>query len=122
MENNEMFFVDVIGILPNKIDCFISSYDIEDEIAIALMSDINEGDFDKYININESNKNIFINRLKKATVVEYFQSIEIKKDSILLFRGYDGIESGTFSKIVNIPDWFKEKYKEGWTYSVSTDW
>lgn len=117
-----MFFIDVIKILPNDIDCYICTYDIDDEITLNLMDDISEGDFDKYIKLNETSKAIFIDRLKKATIVEYFYCIEIRKNLNLLFRGFDGIESGTFSKEVNIPNWFKEKYKEDWTYSISKEW
>ncbi len=118
-----MFFLDVIEILPSNIDCFISSSsDIEDKDFLILTDEISKGDFDKYININDSNRKILNDILKKETIVEYFYCVEILKDSSLLFRGYDGIESGTFSKTVNIPNWFKEKYKEDWVYSVSTNW
>lgn len=122
MENNEMFFVDVLRIFPDELDCFIGTYDIDDSIALSLMNDINDSIFDKYIHLNQQNKNLFIERLTKATIVEYFQVLEIKKDSFLLFRGYDGIESGSISNTIIIPDWFKQKYKENWTYTISKDW
>lgn len=116
-----MFFIDVIAILPQEIDCYIQAPSLEDKIIINMMRQT-EYDYYTCIHLNEANKRVFIERLRNSTVVEYFHSIEIKKDLILLFEGYDGIESGTFSKTVNIPSWFKEKYKENWIYSISKDW
>lgn len=121
MDNNENFFVDVIGILPVDIECYIQAPSLEDRIVLNMMHKT-QYDYYKCINLNEINRKRFIERLRNETVVEYFHSIEIKKNSKLLFEGYDGIESGIFSKHIHIPDWFKEKYKEDWDYSISKDW
>lgn len=117
-----MFFIDVLKVLPDELDCFIGTYDLDDSMALSLMSDISDNAFDKYIRLNYQSKNLFIERLVKATIVEYFQIIEIKKNSLLLFRGYDGIESGSISNTILMPDWFKQKYKEGWDFTISKDW
>lgn len=118
-----MFFVDILNILPEELDCFIGTYDLDDDIVLNLMSDVkNGGDFDKFIHLNKHNKKLFIERLTKTTIAEYFQIIEIKMNNVLLFKGYDGIESGKISKKITIPAWFKEKYKEDWDYSISLEW
>lgn len=117
-----MFFVDILKVLPNELDCFVGTYDLDDNIVLSLMNDISDRTFDKFIHLNQQNKNLFIERLIKATIVEYFQIIEIKKNSLLLFRGYDGIESGNISNTILIPDWFKQKYKEDWDFTISKDW
>ena len=116
-----MFFVDILKIMPEDIDCYIQSPDLEDNIVLGMLLPT-EYEYYQYIHLNKNNKDNFIERLKEEPVVEYFQSIEIKKDSILLFEGYDGIESGRISKIITIPAWFKEKYKEDWDYTISIDW
>jgi len=121
MDNNEIFFVDALAILPADIDCYIQAPSLEDKIVLNMMHKT-QYDYYRCIHLDESNRRLFIQRLKQNTVVEYFNNIEIKVDKILLFEGYDGIESGRFSKTVNIPSWFKEKYKEGWDYSISQDW
>jgi hypothetical protein len=121
MDNNEMFFVDILKIMPDNIDCYIQSPDLEDNIIKKMMSST-EYDYYQSIHLNGSNRDSFIERLKKETIVEYFQNVEIKKGSILLFEGYDRIEFGRISKTINIPVWFKEKYKEDWNYAISTDW
>jgi|GEM_PF-1971436 len=122
MDNNEVFFIDILNILPNNIDCYIGTYELEDSLVLELMQDYNKGDFDKYIHLDQKSKKTFIERLKKATISEYFQNLEIYYNNILLFRGYDSIESGILSNTIYIPQWFKDKYKEDWDYTISSEW
>ena len=116
-----MFFTDVLSILPIEIDLYIQSPDLEDSYLLEMIKD-SDFSYYKLIHLNSQNRSRFIEELKNNCIVEYIQSIEIKKDLELLFEGYDGIESGQFSKKVSIPTWFKEKYKENWNYSISTEW
>lgn len=51
----------------------------------------------------------------------YIQNMQVKKDGILLFEGFDGVEFGTISKTILIPEWFKEKYIPD-TCTVSMEW
>lgn len=116
-----MFFIDIIKIMPDNIDCYIQAPDLEDDVILKMMK-ASEYAYYNCIHLNKKNRSNFIERVKGENTVEYFQSIEIKKDSILLFEGYDGIESGKISKRIKIPEWFKEKYKENWDYTISKDW
>ncbi|MBF0762559.1 hypothetical protein IR148_16085 [Dysgonomonas mossii] len=121
MDNKDFFFIDVLKIMPDDIYCYIQSPDLEDNIVLGMMLPT-EYDYYQCVHLDKNNKDRFIERLRNETVLEYFQSIEIKKDSILLFEGYDGIESGKISKNITIPTWFKKKYKEDWDYTISIDW
>ena len=116
-----MFLVDILNILPVEVDCYIQAPSLEDIDILDMMNDTVYGYY-QCLHINYDNKNFIIDKFQKETIVEYFNSIEIKEGKKLLFEGFDGIESGTISKTVNIPNWFKEKYKEDWTYSISKEW
>jgi len=121
MNNIDIFFIDILNILPDETDCYIQSPDLDDDELLQIMED-SDHDYYKKIHLDHENKIFLIEKLKNNNVNEFFQSIEIKKDSILLFEGYDGIDSGIISKSIYIPDWFKKKYKEIWDYSISIDW
>lgn len=123
MDNNESFFVDVLKIVPSGINCYIStSNEINDDIIKGMLNSVESLDFDSFISLNENNINIFVERLHISLIVEYFDCLEIRKNTKLLFRGYDGIESGTISNTIEVPNWFKEKYKLNWDYSISGEW
>lgn len=123
MDNNESFFVDILKIVPLDIDCYIStSNNIEDNVIKGMLNSVEGLDFDTFISLNKNNITVFEERLRISSIVEYFDHLEIRKNTRLLFRGYDGIESGTISNTIEVPKWFKEKYKLNWDYSVSSDW
>lgn len=119
--NDNIFFVDVLNILPEEIDCYIQSPDLEDLEMLKMMEN-SDYEYYKIIHLNSENKINLIEKLKNRNVIEFIQSIEIKEGYTLLFEGYDGIESGTFSRNINIPNWFKQKYKENWDYTISVNW
>lgn len=116
-----MFFIDVLNILPSEVDCYIQSPDLVEETILGMMKDSSYSYY-KIIHLNNIVRDVFIKKLQNNYITEYFQSVEIKKDSELLFEGHDGIESGRFSKKVDIPNWFKDKYRENWDYSISKEW
>ncbi len=123
MDNNESFFVDVLKIVPSDIDCYIStSNKIDDDIVTGMLNNVESQDFDNFISLNENNITVFMERLQMSLIVEYFDCLEIRQNTKLLFRGYDGVESGTISNTIEVPNWFKEKYKLNWDYSISSDW
>lgn len=113
--------IDVLSILSIEIDCFIQAPSLEDEIIQSLMSE-SEFDYFKLIKINNQNRNIIINHFLHNDIIQYFQSIQLKQDSKLLFEAYDGVEYGIVSKDVIIPDWFNTVYISDGTCIVSKNW
>ena len=57
---------------------------------------------------------------RSCHISQWIQSMKIRKESKLLFEGYDGISYGIFSKEIIIPDWFQKKYSED--FGVSANW
>ena len=40
MENNDLFLLDVLNILPPEVDCYIQAPSLDDEVVISLMNKI----------------------------------------------------------------------------------
>lgn len=114
------FLIDILNILPKKVECFIQSPSLENAI-IQEMFQSTDFDYYKVIYLDETNKDIFIRQELETSFSMYIQSIEIKEKGEVLFKGYDGVEYGTISKKIFIPEWFREKYIPD-TCVVSFDW
>lgn len=121
MHNSEAFFIDVLNILPNDVECFVQSTFTKYNFEIDLLFNT-EDDFIKLIKFNERSKRIFFEIAKSNCLVETFNKIDIMQNGNRLFQGYDGVEFGIFSKAVTIPEWFKEKYTIQDVYGVSNEW
>lgn len=118
LENS--FLIDVLKILPEKVECFIQSPSLDNEI-IQEMFQNTDFDYYKLIFLDETNKDKFLKQELETAFSIYIQNIEIKGNGVLLFKGYDGVEFGTISKKISIPEWFKEKYIPD-TCMISSDW
>lgn len=118
LENS--FFIDILRILPEKVECFIQSPSL-DNVIIQKMFQSTDFDYYKLIYLDETNKDKFLGEELATYFSMYIQSIEIKENGVLLFKGYDGVEFGTISKKISIPEWFKEKYIPD-TCIISSDW
>jgi len=115
------FFVDVLNILPDNIKCFFQAPSLENETIQGMMTQ-SEYVYFNLIIVNEVNKNIFIKEILAHPIVDYINSIEIRLNNKLLFEGYDGLEYGTFSNSVIIPQWFTDKYASEEMYMISNEW
>ena len=103
------FLVDVLKIQPDDLDCLIQAPSLENSTIQAMMLD-SEFDYFKSIYLDKERKMDFINEDVDHSIGNYIQHIQIRKGAELLFEGFNGVEHGTLSKLVNIPAWFKEKY------------
>ena len=121
MSETRSLLLDVINILPENIDCYIQAPSLDDEVTLSLMQ-TTQFDYYKVINLNGQNKERFIQRIKEADVESYFHSVEIKLNSQLLFEGHDGVEFGTISNTVNLPQWFIDNYVTDGLCAVSNTW
>lgn len=114
------FFIDVLNILPEKVECFIQAPSL-DNVIIQEMFENTDYDYYKLLSLDETNKKTVLRQELETSFSIYIQSIEIKENGVLLFEGFDGVEYGTISKHILIPNWFKEKYIPD-TCVVSSDW
>ncbi|MGC4128200.1 MAG: hypothetical protein QM564_01275 [Bergeyella sp.] len=103
------FLIDLLDILPEDIDCFIQAPSLENIVIKEMLQDT-EYDYYKLLKLNNTNKKIFIKQELETSFSMHIQNIKINKDRVLLFEGYDGVEYGSISQNICIPDWFKEKY------------
>ena len=121
MSEKESLLVDVINILQENLDCYVQAPSLDDEAIFAIMQPT-ELDYYKKIQLTNDNKQILMDGIKKRSVDEYFQSVEIRTGDRLLFEGYDGVEYGTISGSIQLPNWFINKHVTGGMCSVSEQW
>lgn len=121
MNEDNSLLLDVISILPDGVNCYIQAPSLEDEIVLSLMSSTKH-EYYKCIKLEGADKDVFLHRLKNYPIEEYFHSIEIKLDDKLLFEGYDGVEFGTISNTIKVPEWFTDKYFKAEMYNISNKW
>ncbi len=72
--------------------------------------------------LSPANKETLVKIIKEEEVEGYFQSMEIRHDGKLYFEGYDGMEYGTISKDINLPENFIRDYINGGMCIVSNEW
>lgn len=121
MSNRKSLLIDVISILPNEVDCYIQAPSLEDEVILSLMN-VTEYEYYRLIKLKGNSKEIFINRIENYSIEEYFQSLEIKLNDILLFKGHDGVEFGIISSSIKLPEWFINRYVKTGMCNTSNDW
>ncbi|SEH89699.1 hypothetical protein SAMN02927937_02006 [Paenimyroides aquimaris] len=122
MMNNEHnnFLVDILSILPNKVECLIQAPSLEN-LTIQKKTKKSKYDYYNLINLTEENKKDFIDEELNNSIGNFIQNIQIRKGDSLLFEGYDGVEYGVISKHLIIPDWFIKKYVPD-TCTISNEW
>jgi len=64
----------------------------------------------------------FLKQIEVPFILNHFQSVEIKFNDRLLFEGYDGMEYGSISKSILLPQKFINEYINGEYCIVSTEW
>lgn len=122
MGNNNLFFIDILQIMPEDIDCYIQAPTLEDETILDMMEPT-EYHYFQNIHIDNKTRIPFLKKVREEHIADHFQEIQIRKGNVPLFQGYDGVEVGVIiSKNIDIPLWFKEKYTEDWDYAISKDW
>ncbi len=119
-QTTHSFLVDILNILPEKIECFIQAPSLENTVIKGMLQD-SDYDYYKLLQLDKTSRNKFIKQALETSFEMYIQNIEIKENGVLLFEGFDGVEYGTISKKILIPEWFKEKYIPD-TCMVSSEW
>lgn len=121
MSTNCNLLLDALNVLPEEVECFIQAPSLENEVVQKMMTD-SDFDYYKVVKLNNKSKKKFIDQVLAYSIADYFQNIQIKYNSKLLFEGFDGVEFGTLSKSIIIPEWFKEKYILTGLCTVSDEW
>ena len=121
MKKNQSYFIDVINLLPVGSDCYIQSPDLDDEIMLSMMHQT-QFNYYKCIKLAGSDREKFMKQIETPFILNYFQNIEIKFNDMLLFEGHDGMEYGTISKSVILPQHFIDEYINGDYCKVSDEW
>lgn len=119
-QTKNSLIIDILRILPESVECLIQAPSIENAIISGMLRKT-DVDYFQRLFLDEQSKALFIQQEKEDSFSIYIQKIEIKKDGILLFEGFDGCDYGVISKYVDIPEWFKEKYIPN-TCMVSSLW
>ncbi len=104
-----IFLIDILKVLPEATECFIQAPSLENTLVEGMLQDL-DNDRCKLLQLDKINRYKFVNQELKTSFSIYIQYIEINKNGVLLFTGFDGAEYGVISKSVFIPEWFKIKY------------
>lgn len=114
------FLIDLLNILSEATECFIQAPSLDNTLIEGILQDL-DNDRCKLLQLDKINRYKFINQELETSFSRYIQYIEINKNGVLLFTGFDGVEYGVISKTVSIPEWFKVKYVPD-TCMISSEW
>lgn len=120
MQADNNLFIDILIILPEELKCYIQAPSLENSIIEKMLHD-SEFVYYKILNISNINKQDIIKQEIANPFAMFIQNIKIKDEKSLLFEGFDGVEYGTISKKLVIPEWFKKKYIPE-TCIISKEW
>ena len=122
MTETQSYIIDVINLVPDNSICFIQAPSLEDHSALNNLLMSSEFSYFRQVVLSHTNKEIISLIIKDEEVEGYFQSIEIRHDGKLYFEGYDGMEYGTISKDINLPESFIKDYINCGKCIVSNEW
>lgn len=122
MTETQSYIIDVINLVPDNSICFIQAPSIEKHSSLNNLLMPSQFGYYQQVILSPSNKETLVDIIIDEQVEEYFQSIEIKHDGHLYFEGYDGMESGTISKDINLSEDFIRDYVDVGMCTVSSGW
>lgn len=113
-------FLDLLKILPLNLECYIQAPSLENDYIKSIAKKTVWGFYNLVI-INKENIDLIISQEVKTSFSIYIQRIEIKKNNLPLFEGFDGMEYGFISNKIIIPEWFRNLYIPD-ACNISADW
>ena len=122
MTETQSYIINVIQLVPENSICFIQAPNIECHSALNNLFMPSEFSYYQQVTLSHANKEAISDIIKDEEVEGYFQSVEIRHDGKLYFEGYDGMEYGTISKDINLPESFIKDYINGGMCIVSNEW
>lgn len=120
MKVDSNLFIDILTILPDELVCYIQAPSLENTNIVKMLRD-SDLYYYKLLYINTINKQEIVNQEITNPFSAFIQNIRINVGKSMLFEGFDGVEYGTLSKKLIIPEWFKKKYIPD-TCMVSQEW
>jgi len=107
--SKNIFFIDLMSILPDDIECLIQAPDLENHEIESMLQD-SEFEYFKKLQLDCDSKKKVIRLEEDTFFTSLIQGIEIRERGTLLFEGFDGVQFGSISSKINVPGWFREKY------------
>ncbi len=122
MTIEQAFTIDTLDIVPDNSICYIQCPSIDDDSKIRELFVPCEFDWGSKIILTAQNKQKLKEIIRNEPVVDHFHNMTIKHNDIILMKAYDGNVFGTFSKTLNVPQSFLDKYSPTEHACVSSDW
>ena len=122
MTIEQSFTIDTLDIVPDNSTCYIQCPSIDDDSKFRELFVPSEFNYNSKINLTSENKQKLKDIIRNESVVDYFQNMTIKHNDITLMEAYDGNVIGIFSKKLNVPQSFLDKYSPTKHAGVSEDW
>lgn len=121
MTQTQAYIIEVINLVPDDSICFIQAPSTENSEFINLVTQSPFAYYNQII-LTPSNKKSLIKIIINQNIEEWFHSIEMRFNYVLLFEGYDGMEYGTISKNLQLTDLFINNFIKKEMCTVSKDW
>lgn len=115
------FFIDTLKIMPENSICYLQAPNLSSKL---LLSKLEQSEFKyyRYLKLNDINRQLIINCISLENIQEEIQSIEIRRNGVLLFEGFDGVEFGTISSKLKLTDDYIKKYINDDFCNISINW
>lgn len=121
MNESRVFFIDVIKLFPEEVECYIQAPSLENKIVLDLLQET-KSNYSKSIKLTAENRHVLLRQIIENPITDYFQHVQIRFGQKILFEGYDGVEYGVVSKEITLSHNFFEQYVNSGICSISEDW
>lgn len=123
MTTEQSFTLDILDIVPDNSTCYIQCPSVDDDSKIKELIVHSEFNYNSKIILTFENKQKLKEIIRNEEyLVDHFQNMTIKHNDLTLMEAYDQNVFGIFSKTLNVPKSFLDKYSPTEHASVSDDW
>lgn len=121
MTNTQSYLIEIVNLVPDDSIFYVQAPSCDHINYIKLVTN-SKFPYYNQVTLTLSNKKSLIDLIVNDNIVDYFQSIEIRLNEVLLFEGYDGMEYGTISQNLRLTETFIHNFIKKDMCIVSTDW
>lgn len=120
---NEIFLVDVLNMQEfRNVDLYLQCPEEELTNNVKDILIVSEFAWGFKIRLTPQHKEILLSELVSHHLHVWFASVEARLFNTRLFELYDGCVYAEFSKNIEIPQWFVDKYHNSDRYIISNEW